>query len=406
MKAKFLVLSSFITLFATVLVLSLISILQNKDDSRKIPDGYSEITSVKGISFYINSSFCERATAVSRLSDDMNFQSNLYYCYKDGENNYLLFNKENLVVAAKKGTDFNLNTADNPEEKLKNASFLNIWFEKDGKKMDMEQSNEKTTTTVKASVSINATTYGDFCGKLVNVETDTDEFSLFVGVPGTKYDKLSSESRNGIEAIIDSISLKEETAEERPEYSYQVSNTAKELESASQAQESNLISSPYHMLTLNSPGRASVFNEETLHYENPTVCIKEVIKGKEAEKIIQDYCKINQDYEYFACPVGSSFEVAKYDINYEGCNNKDYLNIKIKGVDGEPLVYRGISYPQRTYDMDHEKVEEGEWVRNLYCYYPVPNGYEEYCLECGETNSVTGEEVSAAYYHILGFSIN
>ena len=51
--------------------------------------------------------------------------------------------------------------------------------------------------------------------------------------------------------------------------------------------------------------------------------------------------------------------------------------------------------------MDHKMTEDGDWIRHLYVYYPVPNGCYEYCIECGERNSLTGEEVSAAYYHIF-----
>ena len=50
--------------------------------------------------------------------------------------------------------------------------------------------------------------------------------------------------------------------------------------------------------------------------------------------------------------------------------------------------------------MNYKTEEEGDWIRHYYAYYAVPNGCSEYCIEAGERESVNGEEVSAAYYHI------
>lgn len=155
------------------------------------------------------------------------------------------------------------------------------------------------------------------------------------------------------------------------------------------------------MLFLGDNGILSAFNDFTISYEEPIICPKKVYRGEEAEKLIMDYCTETGDYAYFKAPDGQSWEVVEYDLNYKNCENDDYVNIKLKGMDGEPLRYRGIKYEARTYEMGHKAVEDGEWIRGLYVYYPVPNGCYEYCLECGERKSLTGEEVSAAYYHII-----
>ena len=155
------------------------------------------------------------------------------------------------------------------------------------------------------------------------------------------------------------------------------------------------------MLYLGDNGILSAFNDYKTSYEEPIICPKKVFRGEEAEKLIMDYCTTTEAYDYFKAPDGQSWEVLEYDLNYRNCENEDYVNIKLKGLDGDALRYRGIRYEARTYEMDHKMTEDGDWIRNLYVYYPVPNGCYEYCIECGERNSLTGEEVSAAYYHIV-----
>ena len=51
--------------------------------------------------------------------------------------------------------------------------------------------------------------------------------------------------------------------------------------------------------------------------------------------------------------------------------------------------------------MIYKTQEDGKWIRHYYVYYAIPNGCLEYCLQVGERESVNGEEVNAAYYHIM-----
>ena len=62
-----------------------------------------------------------------------------------------------------------------------------------------------TITKACAGVSINSNTYGDFVGELANIHKDGEEWSIFVGVPGERFDKLSDASQKGIASIVNSF---------------------------------------------------------------------------------------------------------------------------------------------------------------------------------------------------------
>ncbi len=396
----------------------------------KVP-GFTEITCVPGVSFFINSPFVDKATAITQISDSVGFQKNQYYSYKNGTGQYLLFNMEELIVAVEKNTDFWLEDAGDQEYSLLNTSLMNIWFTQGSKKFSCETEDGVTRTKVCAGVSINSTTYGDFVGELANINMDGEEWSIFVGVPGTRYDKLSKASQDGIAGIIDSFGFSDgadtmnqdiyavslsgdskkeavTTEEDIFEYDEHTLGLSNQKGIKDKDEEKAYTSTPYNMLSIGDNGLLCAFNDTTLNYEEPIICPTKVYRGEEAEAIIMDYCTNTGDYAYFKAPDGQSWEIIEYDLNYKDCENDDYVNIKLKGMDGEALRYRGIKYNARTYDMNYKAEEDGDWVRHLYTYYPVPNGCYEYCLECGEKRTAPeGEEdaVSAAYYHIVNYEM-
>ena len=427
MKSRILIL--IIMIAAIVMVIGSVFVNANQETSsenltKKDHPGYTEITSVPGVSFYINSAFVDKATAITQISDNISFQKNQYYSYKNGTDKYLLFNMEKLIVAAQKGTDFWIAESKDKEYSLLNTSLMNIWFTQGTKKFSSETENGVTLTKACAGVSINSTTYGDFVGELANIQKDGEEWSIFVGVPGERYDKLPSASQGGIENIINTFVFSDsagdiakdiyavsltgdnskqavDTTEEIFEYDENSLNLSNQNSIVDKDEEKAYTSSPYNMLSLGDNGILSAFNDYNTSYEEPIICPKKVFRGEEAEKLIMEYCTATEAYDYFKAPDGQSWEVLEYDLNYRNCENEDYVNIKLKGLDGEALRYRGIRHEARTYEMDHKMTEDGDWIRNLYVYYPVPNGCYEYCIECGERDSLTGEEVSAAYYHIF-----
>lgn len=426
MKTRILV--GLIVMVSIVLVIASVFVGRNQASAESITKekmpGFTEITSVPGISFYINSNFIDKATAITQVSDNISFQKNMYYSYKNGEDKYLLFNMENLIVAAQKGTDFWIGESNDKEYSLLNASMMNIWFTQGSKKFETETENGITVTKVNAGVAINSTTYGDFCGKLVNINKDGEEWSLFVGVPGERYDKLSDASKKGIDTIISTLNFSNssdllaqdiyavsidgdnsrqlvKTSEEIFEYDENSLNLTNQRDIIDKDEEKAYTSTPYNMLKLGDNGLLSSFNDSTIHYEDAIIKPVNVYRGNEAKGFINDFCKSTNQYSYVECQAGSQWEVLEYDLNYKNCENDNYVNIKIMGLDGEALRYRGIKYTARTYDMAYETYEDGNWVRHFYTYYAVPNGCTEYCIKCGESESVNGEDVSAAYYHII-----
>ena len=70
------------------------------------------------------------------------------------------------------------------------------------------------------------------------------------------------------------------------------------------------------------------------------------------------------------------------------------MNVKVKGVDGNNLVFSGVPYSSRSYELG----KEDGIIR---CFYAVPVGCHEYALECGTSDTETpGVGNNAAYYHI------
>lgn len=426
MKTRILIM--IIVIVSIVLVIGSIFVGRNQATSAEnltqdVMPGYTEITSIPGVSFFVNSQFTDKATAITQVSDSISFQKNQYYSYKNGTDKYLLFNMEGLIVAAQKDTDFWIGESNDKEYSLLNSNMMNIWFTQGSKKFESVTENDVTTTIVNAGVAINSTTYGDFCGKLININKDGEEWSLFVGVPGDRYDKLSDKSQAGIDSITktfafsnssellaqdiyavsiegDGSRTKVDTTEEIFEYDDNSLNLTNQNTVADKEEDKAYTSTPYNMLAIGDNGLMSTFNDRIITYEDAIICPTNIYRGEEANAIIQDFCTTTDQYAYFECPAGSSWEVVEYDVNFKNCKNDNYVNIKIKGVDGEALRYRGIKYDARTYDMIYKTEEDGNWIRHFYAYYPVPNGCSEYCLECGERDSVNGEEVSAAYYHI------
>ncbi|WP_026658636.1 hypothetical protein [Butyrivibrio sp. AC2005] len=427
MKSRILIL--IVIIAAVVMVIGSVFVNANQETSEealtiKEHPGFSEITSVPGVSFYINSPFVEKATAITQISDNISFQKNQYYSYKNGTDKYLLFNMESLIVAVQKGTDFWIEESSDKEYSLLNTSLMNIWFTQGTKKFSSETENGMTITKACAGVSINSTTYGDFAGELANINKDGEEWSIFVGVPGERYDKISSSAQDGIRNIINSFTFSDsegdtaqdiyavslsgdnsreavDTTEEVFEYDENSLNLSNQSNIVDKDEEKAYTSTPYNMLQLGDNGLLSAFNDYKISYEEPIICPKKVYRGEDAENLIKDYCTASGAYDYFKAPDGQSWEVLEYDLNYKNCENEDYVNIKLKGLDGDALRYRGIRYEGRTYEMEHKKAEDGDWIRTLYVYYPVPNGCYEYCIECGESKSLTSEEVSAAYYYVV-----
>ncbi|MDE6626920.1 MAG: hypothetical protein K2K56_11205 [Lachnospiraceae bacterium] len=190
--------------------------------------------------------------------------------------------------------------------------------------------------------------------------------------------------------------IKNETSQERGE-SLQLSNKRKIEKNADNAYSSNV----YSMLEVGDSGIFSVLNVEKGVEETPIIHLEDIITGKAAEAVIKSYCATPEAaYEYFDPPNGCSWHLIKYSMNYKRCSSKQYVDIRLRGLDGGSLIHRGIKYSSMTHDLHIFAIENRDgWSDNLYCYYAVPNGCTNYALEIGGPIS-SDSKFGTAFYEI------
>ena len=514
--------------------------LRQKAASTIAPQGnYKTIHDIVGVAFDVNTAFTSKATAVSEISEEMEISRDEYYVYKNGSSKYLLFCMNDILIAAEGGTSFNF--TDKPDYASVEASGVSgVWFESNSQDLKYKKADGKTICEVNGGFCVTSEVYEDYVGKLCVMNDGTNEWSLFVGVPGKdiKYKKLDDNVKEGIEHIIDTMQYSD-FVNERPEEVYEVAignedtrpkedpeeskedeivpDTAEvpeeagaeeentedaseeteaveseeqelsedtesedvevvEIEDGSDStddvngdetseepsgdtgeqsednteetdteadneepeitpeptpaavadaepvEESNqrgeavnlsnqrkltkidnkaYSSSIYSMLSLKDNGIITEYDIATGELVTPIISIRRVYTGKKAVDKILQYCEDSGDFNYFEPPIGCSWHVAEYYILWKGSTVKPYINIKLKGLDGEILKYKGIKYNKRTYDIFTYKEEKDDIDGNLFCFYAVPNGCRDYVLECG-TGNIDQENsgCNAAYFRI------
>ena len=488
---------------------------QNMYESHK--SGYKETSSIDGMTYDVPESALSLATAVTSISEDMEFDNSNMYVYKDGTTEYLLFQMDSIVIAAQKGTKFGFQQSTNKEETLKNEKLMNIWFDKETKSLKYEESkkeNYKIIAKVAAQVSITDELYNDFVGELVVIEND-EEWSMFIGVPADKYDDLTDKQKEVIEHVASSVKLNENTEkstvndeevviteensteeivknekkneekaiesisteeniepsetitpeeisteepqteiqeepgtdevivnenetteepttempkeeikkeeptikepkleEQKVEKAQEEQNTSEIAKNDHSGKSLNLnnqkkvvrkkeianSSSIYNLLNLGDIGIAMTKITDTNEYGMVNICIDNLYTEQKAIDIIKDeLSKENRSYE--EPPAGCTWNAIKYSLGTP--LDQAYINIKLKGFDGEKLKYRGIVYTQRTYDLYGSIKENNGNYTNIYCYFAIPNGCKEYMLECGDgTIENTESGIVSAYYKV------
>lgn len=157
----------------------------------------------------------------------------------------------------------------------------------------------------------------------------------------------------------------------------------------------------YSMLELKDNGIITEYDIESGTSVNPIINVQNIYTGQDAYNMVKAFCDKDATYNYFDAQAGCTWHVAEYYLSFKDCPVTPYINIKLKGMDGNPLKYKGITYSKRTYDMLSEVKEEGAFKGPYYCYYAVPNGCSEYVLECGTGNiDIVNSLNQAAYYRI------
>lgn len=169
---------------------------------------YVQETHVNGAIFDSPISVIDRATAVTMITNDMESGT---YIYKDGESTYLLFDSDNIVLMAQKGTAFGFNSSSDYLTTLKEHGLNSIWFDEIDKKFDYKTSksngNFKIMMDVKADVSITADIYGIFAGKLAVLNVGDEEYSIFIGVPGDTFETVTKNQESIMEHVVASLDV-------------------------------------------------------------------------------------------------------------------------------------------------------------------------------------------------------
>lgn len=210
-----------------ILFLTLLCLLgcNTSNSLYSIPEsGYTTVNHIDNLAFCVPSFVANKATAITKIANDQEYESNVAYSYKNGSDEYIMFCIDQLVVLAQKGTDFDFASTEQKEDCLNNSGVLNTWFSKcsDNDKFVFEDSLDENTykiiSEVSAEVVITTQLYGDFIGKLAVISTDNEEWSLFAGVMGDSFKNLSQEQIDFINGIVKSMRLEANPVEEVPTY--------------------------------------------------------------------------------------------------------------------------------------------------------------------------------------------
>lgn len=392
----------------------------------KIPADYKEITSIPGVHFYIPP-YAARATAINNISNTTTYDRTLTYSYKDGEKCYALFNMSSIAILVQKGTTFSFQGLENKEDGLDKSPIINTWFEKLDTKFKYTESSGndvyRFSANVNAGVTITTELFGDFIGTLVCITKDGEEYSLFIGAPNDVYTANKSEIDKTINTVVESFSLYTPPIEQvnteivdvtgvkqdqdptiiAQEIEIDVSQTGEDGDDEkptndkedeqpiSKAMHSNI----YYALEIGQKGVTTGINR-TGGNVSTVVDTKTIQRGKETSDMIQSFNAENDRYLSIEAPSGTHWESVTYILPKD---QDVFIDVKLKGMDGEQLFFRGVGYPHRTYSLGSKEVEEG--IEHS-VFYAVPNGCVEYMLIFGESDPVKASNIDGAYYKVTG----
>ena len=435
-------------------------------DSSK--SGYTENTSVAGISFEMPSTYISKATAISSIVNTEDYEGT--YVYKNGADEYVFFSmNEMLVICGPTSFDWK-NNGENTTT-LSSTDILGAWLSidelEDGFDITSKTSNGiyKIVYNANADYSVTPTNYNTFKGFGATINDGTNEYSIFAGFvsdeiyksnkdilkhivkslkfTGETVTQSTNTEENSSEEVVDdtealessgetqasedtnivdedtsdenvigdSEEVIEDTSEDVDETAEETTDEEKEEDEAedeevitsqsseddtntetAQADDESIlsddtadlieeayddviqikVSTVYTPLSLGEYGECYTMDKTGAQNLN-AVAIIEILNGSDATNLISE-----RNGRKTEPTVGTHFEAAK--IKTTANLNNEYLDVKVEGLDGERLVYRGISYTTRAYDLlvlnNNETYET--WV-----YYEVPNGCKEYLLEVG-----------------------
>ena len=416
---RLLIAASIILAILFVAVIMFVPGLNNKSsiDTTK----YKIIDAVPGCSFSMNKEIVDKSTAIMEISKQIDFIDYETYQYKNGEDLYLCYNMRQYIFAVKKGTEFHFS-----EEKMENSladhDMQGIWFHP-ADKASLKKKNGCYTVEVSAEVTITPTLYNDFYGHLLTFEKEGEEWAMFVGyvknasestiemvdyvaTTFTSSENTASTPKEMVAFdIMDENAIAEKVEEKKEEPSSEKEDEKEEslisdkdtltaestIQKVDYDENKAYSSSIYSMLSVKGIGFIEILNEDNGAMEPAYIRINRIIKDSEAEQLLKSQ---GLDVQI---PQNCHVEIVEYDIRYTS-QSKSYINLCIKGLDGEKLRHRGASYSSKTYDLIKSDTMENDWYLSNMAYYFVPDSCNTYALEC--SGIVKSKQYSTAWYCI------
>ena len=393
-------------------VIMIVTVLGKIEKEPKVDSNlFKEVTDIPGCEFAVNRNSSDTATTVMEISKTINFLDYETYRFCNGEDLYLLFNMNRYIIAVKKGTSFNLSETE-PAVAFQNNSLSGIWFEvaEDAK---LKKKGNTSTIEVTAQVVITNTLYNDFTGKLITIEKDGEEWTMFAGfvhaedeesIAMVEYisstfqaSEVAQVAQADFEVNIEE-GIKTEEASAKEDVSEEISEPASEPEDKEEidAEESETLtasstqrevednvntaysSTVYSMLPVGSIGYMDILNEDIGKTEPAYIKVLEIHDEAETQKLIAEYEAQtgNKIYSTMEIPAGCHIEAVSYDVRYTS-ENWSYVDIKLCSLSGEELRYRGMPYSSKTYDICKPLKENNDWVQGYTAFYIIPYGCTE-----------------------------
>ncbi len=376
----------YITVVLIILIIAVICISIVQEKYKK---NYTIITSVDGVEFDVPNELLTQATAITNMPKEMDCSNT--YSYKDGKNTYMLFNMGQFIIVVENQTGYRLRDVSDIEETMKANPLDGIWFEEAEKDTLHTKTSEdnvfKAVANVTSEVTISNQHQGKFIGKFAYISENDYECSMFVGFKGESYNNIDTTKRKIMNYITRSLAVTEPALTLSSDFEDHSSKDTGLVIEDNQGEVGNKYSDIYHLLSIGMTGLYHAYDKDAeISLSDGEITIEQLYTGNEAINIIKNYCISGKTmYQYADAPEGYTWHVIRYSLSKP--QNELYTNIKVEGLDGEHLVYKGVSCTTRTYDI----IYDWSSTSDLYCYYAVPNGCKEYMLECGNRYQSTSE---------------
>lgn len=378
---------------------------------------YTKVKSVLGAMFDIPSSFLVQTNAITSLESGTELDPARAYLYRDGWETYLLFQMSAICVAGKRGTTFHFDENGEKKEVLDKSSIGNIWFSPDGEFTYEKSKNKgkyKIIIPVVAEVSITNEMYGNFVGYLTVIDYKGTEWSLFIGAAGVSGLDLEKNQKSIIshvvksfdltedaDTVLDSVILNGETLNLPGEYGRPVevfgdtiSGAAVEANDEGETREN-----AYGMHRIGEQGSVtykSSYNTE----ETALIDVKRIMTGEEAAAFLREQYNANNIYRNSVePPEGTHFDVVVYRVSQS--NAVLDVDVSMTGTNRNKLRYKGYYYSLRSYEVKAPVIQDEEgMIGDIYRFYIVPDGCEEYALCFGNEKSAEKRKETNAYFYI------